>query len=85
MLTLASLIKVEAYLVFFYHSQMVINSVLAVFHYTPEVLMIRGYADAVRQIDLGIDQVSLLCGLITETHTVTCSLISNLTGCSQSR
>ncbi len=85
MVVLASLIKGEAYLVFFYHSQMVINSVLAVFLASPEVLMIRGYADAVSQNDLGIDQVSLFCGLHTETHTVTCSLMSNLTGCSQSR
>lgn len=84
MVILASLIKGEAYFVF-YHSQMLINSVLAVFLVTPEVLIIRGYAGAVSQNDLGIDQVSLLCGLITETHTFTCSLISNLTGCSQSR
>lgn len=79
------LIKGEAYHALFYHSQMVINSALAVFLATPEMLMIRGYADAVSRNDLGIDQVSLLCDLITETHTVTCSLISNLTGCSQSR
>ena len=85
MVILAALIKGEAYLVFFYQSQIVINSVLAVFLATPEVSMITGYADSVSQNDLGINQVSLLCGLITETHTVTCSLISNLTGCSQSR
>lgn len=64
---------------------MLINSVLAVFLSTPEALIIKGHADAICQNDLGIDQVSFLCGLITETHTITCSLISNLTGCSQSK
>lgn len=43
--------------------------------------MIKRYEDTISLIYLE----SLFCGLITETHTVTCSLISNHTGCSQSR
>ena len=79
---LSSVIKGDTYLFFFNQSQMGVNSVFAC--YFKGVNDHRICRCSQPKMIWGLIK-TLLCGLITETHTVTCSLILNLTGCSQSR